>query len=99
MVADSRIVEAAQQMDQRFWDYNSIIRDRLITTEDQWAAVREPIEASRLAFINAARRHLVGIEEPVRSLVARPSLAEQQRRHAVITSAKNVRAGLPAHPD
>jgi hypothetical protein len=99
MVADSRIVDAAQQMDLRFWDYSSIIRDRLIVTEEQWAAVREPMEASRLAFINAARRHLVGVEEPVRSLVARPSLAEQRRRHAVIVSAQNGSADLPASPD
>ena len=99
MVTDSSIVEAAQQMDLRFWDYSSIIRDRLITTEEQWGAVREPMEASRLAFINAARRYLVGIEEPVRTLVARPSLAEQQRRHAVVAAAQNGSAGLPAPVD
>lgn len=99
MVADSRIVEAAQQMDLRFWDYGSLIKDGLVTTEEQWAAVRGPIEASRLAFINAARRHLVGIDEPVRSLVARPSLAERQRRNASIASAQNGSASLPAPPD
>lgn len=98
MVADCRIVEAALLMDLRFWDYSSIIRDRLIVTEEQWATVREPMEASRLAFINAARQHLVRVEEPIQSLVTRPSLAEQRRRHAVMES-HNSSVSLPAAPD
>ena len=99
MVADSRIVEAAQQMDLRFWDCGSLIKDRLLVTEEHWAAVREPMETSRLAFINAARQHLLGAHEPIRSLVARPSMAERQRRNALIVSAQNGSANLRASPD
>lgn len=76
LVGHPDAVAAAQAMDEAIWRSSHAVRYGGITGEDAWAAAREPLEATRLQFINTARRRLLANREPLHRLVARPSLAD-----------------------
>lgn len=77
LVGHRDMVSAAFGMDAAFWRSNESIERGEIGNDEAWAAIRDDMEASRLAFINAARRHLWRSDEPpILHLLARPSSSE-----------------------
>ena len=76
LVGHPDAVAAAQAMDEAIWRSSHAVRYAGITSEDAWAAAREPLEATRLQFINTARHHLLASRQPLHRLVARPPLAD-----------------------
>jgi hypothetical protein len=71
LVADHEIVEAAQAIDAEFWPVHIQIKNGL-TTESEWFALRDLVEASRQDFVNITRKHLAPPGPPLRRLTARP---------------------------
>jgi hypothetical protein len=71
LLADANIVAAAHRVDALFWDIN-LRMTRAEVSEDEWHTFRERVEASRLDFVNAVRRHLGRGEAPLRQLSGRP---------------------------
>lgn len=60
LVADHRVVAAAGAMDAVFWQHSDRIERGEVTDEAAWFAATEPMEAARLAFVNMAKRHVLG---------------------------------------
>jgi hypothetical protein len=75
LLADASIVAAAHRVDALFWDIN-LRMTRAEVSEAEWLSFRERVEASRLDFVNAVRRHLGRGEAPLRQLSGRPPDAD-----------------------
>jgi hypothetical protein len=60
LVADRAVVEAAGEIDAVFWRHSDRIDRDEITDEAAWFAATERMEAARLAFVNTAKRHVLG---------------------------------------
>jgi hypothetical protein len=60
LVADRAVVEAAGEIDAVFWRHSDRINRGEITDEAAWFTATEPMEAARLAFVNTAKRHVLG---------------------------------------
>ena len=60
LVADRPVVEAAGEVDAVFWRHGARIDRGEITDEATWFEATKPMETSRLAFVNAAKRHVLG---------------------------------------
>jgi hypothetical protein len=71
LVGHSDMASAAHSMDAAFWKSTRSIEHSEINNDEAWAAIRDDMEASRLSFINAARRHLMKSREPIPRLLAR----------------------------
>lgn len=70
--AETHIVQAAHDADRALWEVGlRLTRGRL--PEDQWKEARVPLEAARLAFVNAVREQLGQRGAPLRSLHGRPT--------------------------
>jgi hypothetical protein len=76
LVGHKDMTAAAHRMDEVFWKSNASIQRSEISNDEAWAAIRDDMEASRLAFINAARLHLLGSHDRIPRLLARPSSSE-----------------------
>ena len=83
LVGHPEIVASAQAMDEAFWISGDAIKHRDEGAYPGWNALREPLEATRLAFVNTSRRHLLVDDRPLSRLVARvPSIEmKYQRTH------------------
>lgn len=74
LVADRAVVEAAGEVDAVFWQHSDRIDRGEITNEATWFAATEPMEAARLAFVNTAKRHVLGSADRLDRLpIRRPS--------------------------
>lgn len=60
LVASRAVVEAAGEIDAVFWEQSDRSDRGEITDEEAWFAATEPMEAARLAFVNTAKRHVLG---------------------------------------
>ena len=57
-----------------FWQHSDCIDRRQITEEAAWFAATERMEAARLAFVNTAKRHVLGSADRLDRLpIRRPS--------------------------
>lgn len=71
LVGHPETVAAVQKMDEAFWRYGEAIKHDNDGSYEAWEALRDPIEATRLEFINIARHHLLMGKQPLSRLVAR----------------------------
>lgn len=60
LVANRAVVEAAGDVDAVFWQHSDRIDRGEVADEAAWFAATEPMEAVRLAFVNVAKRHVLG---------------------------------------
>lgn len=68
------MVEAAGEVDAVFWQHSYRIDRSEITDEAAWFAATELMEAARLAFVNTAKRHVLGSADRLDRLpIRRPS--------------------------
>ena len=74
LVADRAVVEAAGEIDAVFWRQSDRIDRGEITDEAAWFAATEPMETARLAFVNTAKRHVLGSRDRLDRLpIRRPT--------------------------
>ncbi|TMR40886.1 hypothetical protein [Actinomadura geliboluensis] len=73
LVADHRIVAAAQAIDRAFWPVGLQVA-RGWATDSDWYRLRNGIEDDRRDFVNVARKHLASPGPPLRRLTGRPDL-------------------------
>ena len=74
LVADRAVVEAAGEMDAVFWRHSDRIDRGEVTDETAWFEATEPMEAARLAFVNTAKRQVLGSADRLDRLpIRRPS--------------------------
>ncbi|GAA4581081.1 hypothetical protein GCM10023176_61520 [Micromonospora coerulea] len=74
LVADRSVVEAAGEVDAVFWQHSDRIDRGEIADEAAWFVATELMEAARLAFVNIAKRHVLGSADRLDRLpVRRPS--------------------------
>jgi hypothetical protein len=74
LVADRAVVEAAGEVDAVFWRHSDRIDRGEVTDEAAWFEATEPMEAARLAFVNTAKRHVLGSADRLDRLpIRRPS--------------------------
>ncbi|MGW4411689.1 hypothetical protein ACWEJ6_47245 [Nonomuraea sp. NPDC004702] len=78
LVAHPDLVHAAHCIDREIWRANHVIKSTGVSSEEDWARLREKIEAQRLDFTNRARRRLLRPGAPLGRFVARPPLVELQ---------------------
>ena len=71
LVGHPATVAAGQAMDEAFWVSGDAIKQREAEGYMGWNALRDPLEATRLEFINTARRHLMASDQALSRLVAR----------------------------
>jgi hypothetical protein len=81
LTANAEITESAYRMDEAFWDASSQMKAGQITTDDEWAEIRDSMEGARAQFIATSRRYLLTGAPPPLPLVARPSLATVRSRY------------------
>jgi hypothetical protein len=68
------VVDAAGEVDAVFWLHSDRIDRGQITDEAAWFAATQPMEAAQLAFVNTAKRHVLGSEDRLDRLpIRRPS--------------------------
>jgi hypothetical protein len=60
LIANRAVVEAAGEVDAVFWRHSDRIDRGELTDEAAWFAATERMEAVRLAFVNTAKRHVLG---------------------------------------
>lgn len=72
LVADHNIVEAANALDEEIWRVHLELK-RGPSTPDNWFALRERVEATRLAFNEQVRQQLTSPGPPLRRLTGRPA--------------------------
>lgn len=60
LVGDRAVVDAAGEVAAVFWRHSDRIDRGEITDEAAWFQATEPMEAARPAFVNAAKRHVLG---------------------------------------
>ena len=98
LVADHDIVHAALAIDAEFWRAHQRLR-RGWLGEGGWPALRDPIDARRQDFINAARRHLARPGPPLHRLNGRPArddpFWELRRSYFSADRSDSPEAGLP----
>jgi hypothetical protein len=63
LVADRTVVDAAGDIDEVFWRHSYRIDRGEIKDEAAWFAATSPMEAACLAFVNAAKEHVIGSSE------------------------------------
>ncbi|GAA1857722.1 hypothetical protein [Asanoa iriomotensis] len=74
LVADRAVVDAAGAIDELFWRHSDSIDRGDLDAEPAWLTASRAIEAARLAFINAAKKHVIGSGERLDRLpIRRPS--------------------------
>lgn len=71
LVGHPEMVEAVLAMDEAFWISSDAVKHRHERVDEAWETLRDPLEATRLLFINTARHHLVAGKHPLSRLVAR----------------------------
>ena len=80
-------------MDAAFWVSGDAIKRREAGGYKGWNALRDPLEATRLEFINTARRHLMASDQPLSRLVARvPSAKVKLAPEQMIAGPRSVSA-------
>ena len=84
---------AAQGQDAAFWVSGDAIKHREVEGYKGWNALRDPLDATRLEFINTARRHLIASDQPLSRLVARvPSVKVKHAPVQMIAGPRSVSA-------
>jgi hypothetical protein len=74
LVSDRAVVEAAGEVDAVFWRHSVRIDRGEVTDEAAWFEAVGPMEAARLAFVNTAKRHVLGSANRLDRLpIRRPS--------------------------
>lgn len=71
LVADRRIVEAAQAIDAEIWPIHLKIKAGVLRGGD-WFELRDKIESRQREFVNVVRQHLTSSGPPLRRLTGRP---------------------------
>lgn len=80
LVGKPELVRLAQEMDVALWHASrTVAYTEEEISEERWIELRNPLEQSRLVFLNAARRAIARDVSVVERLVSRPSLAELGR--------------------
>ncbi|WP_143118470.1 hypothetical protein [Actinomadura madurae] len=76
LIADHEVVEAAQEIDAAFWPVGLQVA-RGWTSDTDWFALRDGIEAKRREFVNIAQTRLAAPGPPLVRLTGRPSSDDQ----------------------
>ena len=63
LVSSPQVVSAALKVDEAVWRAHTAVKTGR-SGEDDWLSLRQPIEAARVAFVNAARRQLIPGDSP-----------------------------------
>ena len=79
LVGSSDLVRLAQEMDAAFWRASRAVTYAEEISEQQWIDLRNPLEQTRLAFLNVARQIIAKEMSMVERVVSRPSLADLRR--------------------
>lgn len=86
LLGPPELVRLAQEMDAAMWRASSMVNSGKQLTEEVWIELREPLEVTRLQFLNAARRTIAKDAAVIERLVSRPSLKEVRARLAEMSS-------------
>lgn len=86
LLGTPELVHLAQEMDSAMWRASSAVNSGRQVTEEFWVELREPLEATRLAFLNAARRTVAKDAAVIERLTSRPPLKEVRARIAEMFS-------------
>jgi hypothetical protein len=78
VTADSRIFDAAEAVDSLFWT----VSDDLKKGSGDWATHRQHLEVAHTRLVNLCRRHLIGSNQAVRSVISERGRAEYEARKA-----------------
>jgi hypothetical protein len=66
-------IAAAEKMDAVFWRSTTLMDEATAFDEGIWADIVRELESARLAFINVARREIIGVSAGLDRLpIARP---------------------------
>lgn len=60
LVADPAVVDAAGDVDREFWRHSDLIERGELNDEAAWVAASGVMEAARIGFVNAAKKHVIG---------------------------------------
>ncbi|GAB6900600.1 hypothetical protein [Kineosporia succinea] len=69
---DAEVVQAAHDLDKALWEVAPQIVGRPVTLE-QWNALRRPLDAAKLRFVNVCRTRIGRRSVPLTSLNGRPA--------------------------
>ena len=86
LLGTPELVRLAQAMDRAFWQASSAVNSGKPVSEESWIRLREPLEATRLAFLNAARRTISKDAVVIERLVSRIPLKEVRAQIAELSS-------------
>ena len=73
LVGRSDLVLLAQRMDEALWTSGNAVRDGSDRSFQRWLEIRQPLEDTRLAFLNVARQAIAKDGSVISRLVARPA--------------------------
>lgn len=82
LVGSSELVSSAHEMDTAMWKASRAVAYGNVTSDEEWDEFREGLEATRLAFLNAAQRAIAKDVSVIDRIVSRPPVAELGQRLA-----------------